>query len=311
MIKKLSVVATLYKSAKHIDEFHERMVKTISALNIKDYEIILVDDGSPDNSLEQAVKIQSKNSNVHVIELSRNFGHHKAMMTGLSHATGDHVFLIDSDLEEEPELLETFIGEMKDNEDLDVVYGVQKTRKGKAIERIGGQIFYKLFNLLSDNIKIEPNFLTIRLMKKDYVNNLLEYKCQDFYFLPATFLTGFNLKAIEIKKHSFSETTYSFFQRYNLLIKLMLSVSSKPLYAIFYIGIFITFIAAIVATWIFIQTIFSDVQGSGWPSLIVSIWFFGGMNIMFLGVLSIYVHKIFIESKPYPFTVIRKIYESK
>ncbi len=311
MIQKLSVVATLYKSAQHIDEFHARMVKTINALNIANYEIIFVDDGSPDNSLEQAINIRSKDTNVRVIELSRNFGHHKAMMTGLSHTTGDHVFLIDSDLEEEPELLKTFIHEMKSEENLDVVYGVQKTRKGKMIERISGQIFYKLFNILADDIKIEPNFLTIRLMKKDYVDNLLNFKCQDFYFLPATFLTGFNLKFIEVKKHSSSKTTYSFFQRYNLLIKVMLSVSSKPLYAIFYIGILITFIAAIFAASILITTIFSSTEGSGWPSLMVSIWFFGGMNIMFLGVLSIYVHKIFIESKPYPFTVIRKIHETK
>src|SRR5450631_3293689 len=105
---KLSIVATLYQSSLHIDEFHRRAGTAAQRLVGSDYEIILVNDGSRDDSLDLAVAISRHDRHVIVVDLSRNFGHHKAMMTGLAHAQGDRVFLIDSDLEEEPEWLETF-----------------------------------------------------------------------------------------------------------------------------------------------------------------------------------------------------------
>lgn len=132
---KLSIVTTLYKSSEYIDDFYQRI--SIEAYKItNDYEIIFVDDGSPDESLQKAIGLYQNDSKVKVIELSRNFGHHKAIMTGLSHAVGDYVFLIDSDLEEEPELLGRFWKELHKAEEIDVVYGVQETRKGGRFEKI-------------------------------------------------------------------------------------------------------------------------------------------------------------------------------
>lgn len=142
---KLSIVTTLYYSAPYIEEFYKRIKTSIAKLNITDYEIIFVDDGSPDNSLEVAKSIIAIDQNVSVIDLSRNFGHHKAIMTGLTHAKGDYIFLIDVDLEEEPELLELFWKE-NDNDDVDVVYGIQRKRKGKIFEKISGFQFFIIFN---------------------------------------------------------------------------------------------------------------------------------------------------------------------
>ena len=105
---KLSIVTTLYQSGVHISEFHKRISSVAQRLVGDDYEIILVNDGSPDNSLDLAIKLTEQDSHISVVDLSRNFGHHKAMMTGLAHAEGKRVFLIDSDLEEEPEWLLTF-----------------------------------------------------------------------------------------------------------------------------------------------------------------------------------------------------------
>ena len=102
---KLSIVATLYQSAPYIIEFHQRASAAAKQIVGNDYEIVLVNDGSPDNSLEVAVQLTETDSHVVVVDLSRNFGHHKAMMTGLAHTKGDRVFLLDSDLEEEPEWL--------------------------------------------------------------------------------------------------------------------------------------------------------------------------------------------------------------
>jgi putative glycosyltransferase len=132
----LSIVTTLYESAPYLAEFHVRVCNTAEKIT-RDYEIILVNDGSPDNSLDVARSIHLKDNRVRVIDLSRNFGHHKAMMTGLAHARGDLVFLLDSDLEEERELLRTFYEELQ-RSGADVVFGVQEKRKGRLFERLSG-----------------------------------------------------------------------------------------------------------------------------------------------------------------------------
>ena len=146
---KLSIVTTLYNSSDYIEGFYDRITNT--ALKITgDYEIIFVNDGSKDDSLEKAVSLFQKDDRIKVIDLSRNFGHHRAIMTGLSHARGDYVFLIDSDLEEEPELLDIFWKELGNSTGVDVIYGVQEKRKGGLFERISGWFFYRFFNMVSD-----------------------------------------------------------------------------------------------------------------------------------------------------------------
>src|SRR5262249_22005503 len=152
---------TLYYSAPYLEEFYAR-IKTEAERITHDYEIIFVNDGSPDNALNIAIALYENDDQVRIIDLSRNFGHHKAIMTGLAHARGSLVFLIDSDLEEEPELLGKFYNEIH-NSGADVVYGVQRTRKGGFFERISGSIFYRIFNWLSI-YPIPQNLITVRLM---------------------------------------------------------------------------------------------------------------------------------------------------
>lgn len=196
---KLSIVTTLYNSCAYIREFHQRV--SIEAQKITEqYEVIFVDDGSPDDSLDVAIQLSNEDERVKVIELSRNFGHHKAMMTGLSHAKGELVFLIDSDLEEEPELLGCFYSEMnRDKNDLDVLYGVQYKRKGGLFEKISGQLFYSTLNYLTD-LNMSENIVTARLMKKDYVNALVSHDEREIFIAGLWQITGFNQKAITIKK---------------------------------------------------------------------------------------------------------------
>ena len=143
----LSIVTALYLSAPYLEEFYTRVSAAAQKIT-DDYEVIFVNDGSPDQSLDIAIALYEEDKRVRVIDLSRNFGHHKAIMTGLAHARSDLVFLLDCDLEEEPEWLEKFYDEFKTS-DADVVYGVQQTRKGAFFERITGILFYKMFNLLS------------------------------------------------------------------------------------------------------------------------------------------------------------------
>lgn len=145
---KLSIVATLYQSAPYILEFYQRASAAARQLVDEDYEIVLVNDGSPDITLDLAVQLTKSDCNVIIIDLSRNFGHHKAMMTGLAHAKGERVLLIDSDLEEDPECLITFAEEMQ-SQHCDAVYGFQVRRKGNWFERWSGQWVYRLFKTLT------------------------------------------------------------------------------------------------------------------------------------------------------------------
>ncbi len=304
---QLSIVTTLYKSSLYIDEFYERISKEAKKIT-DDYEIIFVDDGSPDDSLQKAVELYKKDSKVKVIELSRNFGHHKAIMTGLSHAEGDFVFLIDSDLEEEPELLGKFWQEIQTDINVDMVYGIQKNRKGSWFERWSGKLFYSLFNFFSDT-KIPNNFLTVRLMSKRYTKNLIRFQEKELVFSILTVLTGFESKRIIVKKHSHSPTTYSLVDKIKLLVRIITSASSKPLWLAFNTGLFITLTSIVYIIYLIINKVVNHKVIDGWTSVMVSISFFGGMIILFLGIIGIYLAHIFIEVKNRPLTIIKHIYE--
>ena len=303
----LSIVTTMYYSSDYIEEFHNRISKEAEKIT-DDYEIIFVDDGSPDDSLKKAVKIHERDDKVKVIELSRNFGHHKAIMTGLSYAEGEYVFLIDCDLEEEPELLSVFWKEIQNYNKFDVIYGVQKKRKGGYFEKLTGFLYYKIFNYLSSSVYIEPNFLTVRIMKQNYVKKLLMYKEKDFYFAPICYLAGFKQKKITVKKLSHSKTTYNFFKKYHMLINSIFAFSEKPLYFIFYTGLIIMMLSFLFVIKIVINKLFFSINVDGWTSIIASIWLIGGIVISFLGIIAIYASKMFIETKNRPFSIIKNVY---
>ena len=306
---KLSIVTTLYKSSPYVKEFYERITKEVEKIT-DSYEIIFVDDGSPDDSLKKCISLYKKDTKVKIIELSRNFGHHKAIMTGLSHADGEFVFLIDVDLEEKPEVLSTFWDELQKDKDLDVVYGVQEIRKGGWFERWSGGLFWKVINFLSE-VDIPANMTTLKLMKQTYVQELITYKEKEFFLGGISINCGFNQKPLVVIKDSSSETTYTFRKKMALLINSITAFSNKPLVYIFNIGFFITFVSFLFILKLIINKLFFDIAFQGWTSLIVSIWFFGGLIILVLGIIGIYLSKIFIETKNRPFTIVRKLYDKK
>lgn len=303
---KLSIVATLYQSAPHIIEFHQRASAAAKSYAGEDYEIVLVNDGSPDNSLDLAVQITEGDSHVVVVDLSRNFGHHKAMMTGLAHTQGTQVLLIDSDLEEEPECLIVFAKNMKSHR-CDVVYGVQEQRKGGWFERWSGQWFYRFFKALT-GLALPENIVTARLMTRRYVDALLRHEEREVFMAGLWHITGFDQRPQIIKKHSLSETTYTFRRKISLLVNSVTSFSNVPLVGIFYIGILISLVAVFYIGYLVILWVFLAKPLSGWTSVIASIWLLGGMIISFIGVVGIYLSKIFSETKRRPYTIVRQIY---
>jgi putative glycosyltransferase len=303
---KLSIVTTLYQSLNYIKEFYERTTAVAKQQVGEDYEIIFVNDGSPDNSLDIAVKLTEADSHVILVDLSRNFGHHKAMMTGLAHTKGAKVFLIDSDLEEEPEWLISFSEKMM-NDSCDVVYGIQEQRKGGFFERWSGQCFYNIFNWLT-GMALPENIVVSRLMTRRYVDALLRHQEREVFMAGLWHITGFTQNPVVVKKHSTSETTYTFGRKISILINSITSFSNVPLITIFYIGLLISVFAIIYIAYLFIHWFFLAKSLTGWTSVMASIWLLGGMVISFIGIIGIYLSKIFSETKQRPYTIVREIY---
>jgi len=304
---KLSIVTTMYYSAPYLEEFYARICACAEKIT-NEYEIIFVNDGSPDNSLEVAVSLHKKDQKVRVIDLSRNFGHHKAIMTGLAHAKGDLVFLIDSDLEEEPELLEKFHDEMEAGNDIDVVYGVQKARKGSVYERFFGELFYKFINFLS-NWEVPINVSTIRLMKNNYVKNLIKHMDNEIFLIGLWVLTGFKQKPVVITKHWKKRTTYTLTKKISNFVNAITSFSSKPLVYIFYAGSTILLLSTSYVLYLLYKGLFLNIPVPGYTSLIISIWFLGGLTIFSIGIVGIYISIIFSETKSRPYTIVKSIYQ--
>ena len=229
------------------------------------------------------------------------------MMTGLDHSCGEYVFLIDVDLEEQPEWLEKFWHEIQQTPEVDVIYGVQDFRKGNYWERLSGAIFYSLINRLSP-IKIPTNLVTCRLMSRRYVQALLQFKDQTIFLAGLWAATGFIQKPLVVKKLSHSPSTYGFSKKLAILINAISSFSEKPLLGIFYLGIAMTAIALIYASHLIFRKLVWGIEVEGWTSIAVSLWGIGGMIIFCLGVIGIYLAKIFIETKQRPYTIIKDRY---
>lgn len=306
---KLSIVATLYLSARHISEFYQRATDVARRTVGDDYEIILVNDGSPDDSLEVAIRVTQADFHAAVIDLSRNFGHHKAMMTGLAHARGERVFLIDSDLEEEPEYLIGFAAQME-RDRCDVVYGTQESRKGGWFERWSGHWFYSLFRALT-GMTLPENIITARLMSRRYVDALLSYKEREVFLAGLWHITGFDQRPQQVVKHATSKTTYTFRRKMSVFVNSVTSFSNAPLVGIFYIGLTISALASAYIGYLVVNWLVHSRPLGGWTSIMASIWLLGGMIISFIGVIGIYLSKIFSETKQRPYTTVKQIHAKR
>jgi putative glycosyltransferase len=301
---RLSIVTTLYKSAAYVEEFHRRASEAAQRVT-DDYEIVMVDDGSPDNSLAIACALAASDSHVRVIELSRNFGHHKALMTGLDHARGELCFLIDSDLEEDPALLETFMEKMQST-GCDVAYGFQETRKGDMMESAGGRVAWYLINKLY-SIKIPANHCTVRLMRREYVDALLLHRESNVVIGGLWVITGFRQAGIPIAKGHRKESSYSTLLRLASFLNGITSFSTVPLHLMVAFGMIVSCVSFAFGILVILEKLVRNTT-VGWASLIVSIWFVGGIIVFCLGVIGIYISRIFVETKNRPYTIVRRVH---
>lgn len=304
---KISIVTTLYRSAPYVEEFHRRATEAARKIT-NDVELIMVNDGSPDESLDIALRVQGSNPNVVVVDLSRNFGHHKAIMTGLAYASGDLVFLIDSDLEEQPEELARFYQRFCQG-DCDVVYGVQQKRRGGLLERVSGAAFFALVDTLSDR-PLPRNLVTSRLMTAAYVKALVRHRDREFVISDLWAVTGFRQIPMTVAKLAGSPSTYSIWRRVDLAVKHLTTSSTRLLYLVFYTGLSIFLTSVGVVIYFLLRYLTNGIGVSGFTSQIISLWFLGGLITLILGILGIYMAGILAETKRRPYTVVRAVHRS-
>ena len=301
----LSIVTTMYRSSPYLAEFHRRAADAAAAAGLGDCELVFVNDGSPDDAVADTLKLRQADPRIVVVDLSRNFGHHKAMMTGLAHARGQLVFLIDCDLEESPEWLAPFHDHLRSS-GADVVFGQQSRRRGGWFERVSGAAFYKAMDKLSDQ-PMPANAVVARLMTRRYVDALLAHRDHDLYIDGLWAATGFRQDAVPVEKSHKGSSSYSLPRKLALAVNAVTSFSSKPLVLISYLGFTISAVSIVAALGLVVGRAFKPFD-AGWPSLIVSIWFLGGLTILCLGVIGLYVAKIFTESKDRPYTIVRQVH---
>ena len=229
-------------------------------------------------------------------------------MVGLQYAIGEYVFLIDVDLEEAPEWLQLFWFEMCKNIDIDTVYGVQQVRKGGWLERVSGEIFYFIFNKLS-LFPVPKNLVTARLMKKKYVDALVQFREQELFLAGIFSAAGFNQKPMNIIKHNSNSSEYTLPKKVSLLINALTSFSHIPLSLVFIYGTMITFFSLLFIMYLFFKKVLLGGVIPGWTSVMASVWFLGGLVIFSIGLVAVYLSKIFIEVKKRPYVLVKSTYD--
>jgi putative glycosyltransferase len=302
---KISVVTSLYQSALYIREFHARHLQSLQRLGVN-FEFVFVNDGSPDDSEAIVRELILESQNITLVSLSRNYGQHAGMFAGLSYATGNFVYAADCDLEEPPENIEILYRSIKADPATDVFYCVLKKRSGDLFRNFCGRLFYLLLDTLSE-VKVPHDQAWQRIMTKRYVEALLKYT--EVESLPAglMILAGFNQRPIEIEKHFKGRSSYTPRKRLKLAVNSIASFSSKPLILVGLFGMVVTACAFLVLTLTVIRKImFADFQ-AGWVSLIGSIWCIGGLILSSVGIVGVYLSKIFNQVKNRPLFVVKEI----
>lgn len=306
---ELSIVSTLYNSEEFVPELLNKLITCIESMGISrnNYEIILVNDGSPDRSLNIAIeeKMKYRDVNIKIIDLSKNFGHHNAFLAGIEFTKGDYVFLIDSDMEVSPDYLPVFYEEIKNNPDIDVVYGYLEKR---SINDYASVLFWWLFRKLS-HLNIKLNMTTERIMNRNYVNGLLQIGDYNLFLGGLFEWVGFNQKGILVtRKFNRKVSNYNFSNKLKLFINAITSFTSYPLYLLFNLSIWIITLSLMYILYIVIKKIiYPQTILIGFTSIIASMYLIGGILLFSISLIGLYIDKIFNQVKNRPRFIIKKI----
>ncbi|GJM17655.1 MAG: glycosyl hydrolase [Thermodesulfobacteriota bacterium] len=308
--KILSVVAPAYNEGAGLDKFYSRLVESVKGLNIE-LEIIYVNDGSHDDTIEIMSKQHNSDSRITIVDLSRNFGKEIALTAGLDHATGDAVVVIDTDLQDPPELIPKLVELWNDG--YDVVNAKRIKRKGESsFKKISSFLYYRFLYQLSD-VKIPKDTGDFRLLSRNALDALLKLREKHRYMKGLFAWVGYSQTEITYERDEryVGETKWSFWNLLNLAFEGLTSFSVLPLRLASMIGIFSAITGLIFAAIIIIKKMMFGDPVAGYPSLVVLITFIGGIQLLALGIIGEYLGRVFNETKNRPLYLIKDIKSSK
>ncbi len=301
---QLSIVSPVYHGEKMVEQLVERISKSVSTIT-PDYEIILVNDASPDNSWLKIKELCTNNNRVKGINLSRNFGQHYAISAGLSLCSGEWIVVMDCDLQDRPEEIPHLYNKAK--EGFDIVYARRVVRHNGFFKRISSKIFHSVFDWLS-GIKTDSSISNFGVYNKIVIDeyNKMGEVARSFDSLIK--YLGFNTATVDVKHDSRGEgkSSYTLKKLLSLSFDVMISNTNKPLKMAIGFGFFMSFISFCLAVFNVIAKYVGNIGVEGYTSTVFSIWFVGGILLMMLGILGLYVGKIFDQVKQRPIFVIRE-----
>ena len=306
-MKKISVVIPMYYEEEVARKCYEKMTEVLTKIENYEYEIICINDGSKDKTLQILEEIAEQDKNVKVISFARNFGHQCAVTAGLKCVTGDAIVIIDADLQDPPELIPEMLKLWEDG--YEVIYGKRKVRKGEsAFKLFTAKMFYKTLNALSD-VEIPKDTGDFRLVDRkvvDTINSMPEHN----KFLRGLFSwVGYKQKAFEYeRKERFAgETKYPLKKMLKLASDGIIGFSTKPLKLVGYLGMISIVISILVLIYSLISYIFNlNNLTAGWTSLMVAITLFSGVQLLSIWIISEYIARIYDESKQRPQYIVDK-----
>lgn len=300
-----SIIIPVFNEEGNIWEIYSRVSEILRTTG-EDYEIIFVNDGSRDNSLNILKELSQKDSAIKVVNFSRNFGHQIAVSAGIDNATGQAIVIMDADLQDPPEVVLEFFDKWK--EGYEVVYGKRKERLGEtAFKKITASVFYWLLNKLS-RIEIPRNVSDFRLIDRKVVDVLREMKEQHRFLRGMVSWVGFNQAAVEfVRPPRFSgETHWPFKRMLKFAIDGILSFSMTPLRFASYMGLLSAFVSFLATLYILIEKFVYHNTIQGWASLLVAVLFLGGVQLIMIGLLGEYIGRIHEEVKGRPLYIVKE-----
>ncbi len=301
----ISVVTPIYGCQKSLHHLYDRLRKALSAIT-EDFEIIMINDASPDNAWETIKELAEKDKRVRGINLSRNFGQHKAIAAGLDYAQGDWVVVMDCDLQDQPEEIIKLYN--KAQEGYDVVFGERSGRKDSMKKKLSSKLFMIIYDYLADT-KTDSSIGNFSIISQKVVE---KYRKMSEQHRPYSFFViwlGFKRSRIEVEhaKRDTGTSSYNFRKLVNLAIDNIVSQSNKPLKMSIKFGFALSFLSALYAVYLIIKYFAADIVAPGWTSVMVSIYFVAGLLFANLGFLGLYIGKIFDETKNRPIYIVDEI----
>lgn len=301
---ELSVIIPIYNEEENIHPLHQRLTKVLNGLGTS-YELIFVNDGSQDDSMELVQQLANKHTYIKYIDLSRNFGHQIAVMAGLDHAQGKATVIIDADLQDPPELIPEMVEKWKDG--YEVVYAKRKSRKGESVlKKWTAKLFYRMLRKLTD-FDIPVDVGDFRIIDQKIVEVLRNMPERSKYLRGQIAWVGFNQTYVTYnrdERHA-GETGYSIKKMLDLAMNAVTGFSEAPLRLVTYMGIMVTIFSLLTMMYTLISRLLTDSYVEGWASLMVSILFLGGVQMIAIGILGEYIGRIYRDIRQRPLYIVK------